>query len=83
MCGESERVRRERGGPVTTNVVSLGQPGAQGDTEDNMETEDHSLTVPGQGNNHTQLPDTTSIRNYSSDIHYTVNSLLTLDLTIP
>ena len=57
----------ERAATPGTNVVSLGQPGAQGDTEDTMEAED-SLTVPGQGNNHQQLPDTTSIRNDSSDI---------------
>ena len=37
-----------------------------------METEE-SLTVPGQANNnhhqHQQLPDTSSIRNYNSDLH--------------
>ena len=54
-----------------TNVVSLPQPGAQGDSEDSMEP-DESLTVPGQGNNHHQLPDTTSIRNCGPDIQTSV-----------
>ena len=41
----------------------------QGDTEHTMETEE-SLTLPGQANNnhHQQLPDTSSIRNYNSDL---------------
>ena len=69
----SERTGEEwrQTGPALTNVVSLGQPGGQGDTDHIMETEE-SLALPGQVNNnnnhHQQLPDTSSIRNYNSDL---------------